>query len=62
VTNLSVNPARSTGPAVFVGGWALAQLWVFWVAPLLGGAVGALAYRATRGPDEGPGAKEISGT
>jgi aquaporin Z len=42
VTNLSVNPARSTGPAVFVGGWALAQLWLFWVAPILGaGAAGA---------------------
>jgi aquaporin Z len=37
VTNLSVNPARSTGPAVFVGGWALAQLALFWVAPILGG-------------------------
>jgi aquaporin Z len=62
VTNTSVNPARSTGPAVFVGGWALAQLWVFWLAPLIGGAVGALAYRLTRGPDDGPGVKEISGT
>ena len=62
VTNTSVNPARSTGPAVFVGGWALGQLWLFWVAPLIGGAVGALAYRLTRGPDEGPGVKEISGT
>ena len=37
VTNLSVNPARSTGPAIFVGGWALAQLWLFWVAPIIGG-------------------------
>jgi aquaporin Z len=45
VTNLSVNPARSTGPALFVGGWALAQLWLFWVAPILGGALGALTYR-----------------
>lgn len=45
VTNLSVNPARSTGPAVFVGGWALAQLWVFWVAPIVGGVLGGLAYR-----------------
>jgi aquaporin Z len=52
VTNTSVNPARSTGPAVFVGGWALAQLWIFWVAPLIGGALGALAYRATRGRDD----------
>jgi aquaporin Z len=46
ITNTSVNPARSTGPALFVGGWALAQLWLFWVAPLLGGALGGLAYRA----------------
>ena len=45
LTNLSVNPARSTGPAVFVGGWAVGQLWVFWAAPLLGGALGGLAYR-----------------
>ncbi|MEP7363660.1 MAG: aquaporin Z [Acidobacteriota bacterium] len=44
VTNLSVNPARSTGPALFVGGWALEQLWLFWVAPLIGGALGAVAY------------------
>jgi aquaporin Z len=42
VTNLSVNPARSTGPAVFVGGWALGQLWLFWVAPILGALLGAL--------------------
>jgi aquaporin Z len=40
VTNLSVNPARSTGPALFVGGWAMRQLWLFWVAPLIGGALG----------------------
>lgn len=45
VTNTSVNPARSTGPALFVGGWALAQLWLFWVAPLLGGVIGGLTYR-----------------
>jgi aquaporin Z len=45
VTNLSVNPARSTAPAIFVGGWALRQLWLFWVAPLLGAAVAGLAYR-----------------
>jgi aquaporin Z len=45
VTNTSVNPARSTGPAVFVQGWALSQLWLFWAAPLLGGAAGALLYR-----------------
>jgi aquaporin Z len=45
VTNTSVNPARSTGPAVFIQGWALTQLWLFWAAPLLGGAIGALLYR-----------------
>ena len=45
VTNTSVNPARSTGPALFVGGLALHQLWLFWVAPLIGGAVGGVAYR-----------------
>ena len=49
VTNLSVNPARSTGPAVFVGGWALAQLWLFWVAPIIGGALGGFVYRALFG-------------
>ncbi|HVN91934.1 MAG TPA: aquaporin Z [Candidatus Binataceae bacterium] len=45
VTNTSVNPARSTGPALFVGGWALAQLWLFWVAPIVGAVIGALLYR-----------------
>ena len=45
VTNTSVNPARSTGPALFVGGWALAQLWLFWVAPIAGGVLGALVYQ-----------------
>lgn len=45
VTNTSVNPARSTGPALFVGGWALAQLWLFWVAPIAGGVIGGLIYR-----------------
>ena len=45
VTNLSVNPARSTGPAVFLGGWALAQLWLFWVAPIVGGILAGFAYR-----------------
>jgi aquaporin Z len=44
VTNLSVNPARSTGPAVFVGGWALLQLWMFWVAPILGALAAGFAY------------------
>jgi aquaporin Z len=45
VTNTSVNPARSTGPALFVGGWAMGQLWLFWVAPLIGGALGGILYR-----------------
>jgi len=44
VTNASINPARSTGPAIFAGGWALQQLWMFWVAPLLGGALGGGIY------------------
>jgi aquaporin Z len=44
VTNLSVNPARSTGPAIFVGGWALAQLWLFWIAPIVGAAIAGYAY------------------
>jgi aquaporin Z len=45
VTNTSVNPARSTGPALFVGGWALAQLWLFWVAPLVGAVLGGGIHR-----------------
>jgi aquaporin Z len=45
VTNTSVNPARSTGPALFVGGWALAQLWLFWVAPIVGATLAGIAYR-----------------
>ena len=45
VTNTSVNPARSTGVAVFVGDWAVAQLWLFWVAPIVGGILGGLVYR-----------------
>lgn len=52
VTNLSVNPARSTGPAVFVGGWALEQLWLFWVAPIIGGALAGLFYRHAGGSDD----------
>ena len=50
VDNLSVNPARSIGPALFVGGWALAQLWLFIVAPLIGGAIAAVVYQAIRVP------------
>jgi aquaporin Z len=49
VTNLSVNPARSTGPAIFAGGWALQQLWMFWVAPPIGGAIGGIIYDALFG-------------
>jgi len=49
VTNLSVNPARSTGPAIFVGGWAVGQLWLFWVAPILGAAIGGIIYSALFG-------------
>ncbi len=45
VTNTSVNPARSTGVAVFVGGWAISQLWLFWVAPIIGAAIGAFSYK-----------------
>ncbi|RPI68394.1 MAG: aquaporin Z [Ignavibacteriae bacterium] len=45
VTNTSVNPARSTGVAVYVGGWAVEQLWLFWVAPIIGAAIGAIAYK-----------------
>jgi aquaporin Z len=52
VTNTSVNPARSTGPALFVGGWALAQLWVFWLAPIVGGAAGGVFYRILAGDQE----------
>jgi len=52
VTNLSVNPARSTGPAVFVGGWATAQLWLFWVAPLIGAAIAGIVYPAIAGEQE----------
>ena len=47
ITNVSVNPARSTGPALVVGGWALQQLWLFWLAPILGGIAGGLLYRIT---------------
>ena len=52
VTNLSVNPARSTGPAVFVGGWAVEQLWLFWVAPIVGAAIAGIAYPMIAGEPE----------
>jgi aquaporin Z len=51
VTNTSVNPARSTGPAIFVGGWALSQLWLFWVAPILGAGVAGVVYPWLAGND-----------
>ena len=53
VTNTSVNPARSTGVALFVGDWAVAQLWLFWLAPLVGGLLGAAVYRFIGGADDG---------
>lgn len=61
VTNLSVNPARSTGPALFVGGWALAQLWLFWVAPIVGAAIGAVLYPAIAGQADDADAPRASG-
>jgi aquaporin Z len=52
VTNTSVNPARSTGPAIIVGGWALQQLWLFWVAPLAGAGLAGIVYRWLGGPGQ----------
>src|SRR3954453_18798524 len=52
VTNLSVNPARSTGPALFAGGWALEQLWLFWLAPIVGAAIAGVLYPAVAGEPE----------
>jgi aquaporin Z len=49
VTNTSVNPARSTGPAIFAGGWAISQLWLFWVAPIVGAAIAGVAYSILAG-------------
>jgi aquaporin Z len=63
VTNTSVNPARSTGPALFVGGWALSQLWLFWVAPLLGGAAAGVVYRMVSGhPSQAAGVEGQAGS
>jgi aquaporin Z len=59
VTNTSVNPARSTGPALFAGGWALQQLWLFWLAPLIGAAIAGVVYRWVG--DDGPRPVEVSG-
>lgn len=55
VTNTSVNPARSTGPALFVGGWALSQLWLFWVAPIVGAVLAGVVYPALSGQAEDQG-------
>jgi aquaporin Z len=52
VTNTSVNPARSTGPALFVGGWAIGQLWLFWVAPMVGAILGGVLYRLVRSEEK----------
>jgi aquaporin Z len=60
VTNTSVNPARSTGPALIVGSWALDQLWLFWVAPLIGAALGGVSYRAIAGEIAPAGATKIA--
>ncbi len=55
VTNTSVNPARSTGPALFVGGWAIQQLWLFWIAPFVGAALAGVTYKSLlEGPVEAP--------
>ena len=58
VTNTSVNPARSTGPALFVGGWALRQLWLFWVAPIVGGALAGLTHRSIFAAPPEPAVRE----
>lgn len=60
VTNLSVNPARSTGPAIIVGGWAIGQLWLFWLAPILGGLAGGFVYRVVLETPEQQAAPAIS--
>ena len=59
VTNTSVNPARSTGPALFAGGWAIGQLWLFWIAPLIGAVIGGVEYRWVGGDE--PRMTEVSG-
>ncbi len=59
VTNTSVNPARSTGPALFVGGWAISQLWLFWLAPLLGAGIAGIVYRWVGGDNVESGSPEV---
>ncbi|MFT7671255.1 MAG: aquaporin Z [Planctomycetota bacterium] len=53
VINTSVNPARSTGVALFVGGWAVSQLWLFWLAPIVGAVIGAITYKFIGGEEKG---------
>lgn len=53
MTNTSVNPARSTGVALFQGSWAVDQLWMFWLVPILGGIVGGVVYRCLSAPEAG---------
>lgn len=60
VTNTSVNPARSTGPALFAGGWAIAQLWLFWIAPILGAIIGGLISNAFFATPQPPLREELS--
>lgn len=60
VTGVSVNPARSTGPALFVGGWALSQLWLFWIAPLVGAAIGGATYGAFAEAEEPIAARAVT--
>jgi aquaporin Z len=62
VTNLSVNPARSTGPAVFVGGWALAQLWLFWIAPIVGGVLAGIVYNMMAAEEPQPAGRRAAAT
>jgi aquaporin Z len=61
VTNLSVNPARSTGPAVFVGGWAMAQLWMFWLAPIIGAAIAGFVYSVFAEEAKAPPLQDVVG-
>ena len=62
VTNTSVNPARSTGPALFVGGWALRQLWLFWLAPIVGAALAGVAYRFLLAEERKPAERAMAQT
>src|SRR3546814_12086286 len=59
VTNTSVNPARSTGPALFAAGWALAQPWLFWIPPLDGAVLGGVAYPTGRAPCRERGGRSV---